>query len=342
MAKCAKCDTELGFAAKFCAVCGTAREFPESDGFAPPTSQVNPFAATASPTSKNPIAPVPDSVVISGLASLPSVDAPATRESGAPSQSRPPSRPPGSTDSSPVSPLAVSGALSQRGAFQQAVASVKAPSIAPPPTPERPAAKKPGTQMMPNAPNRPMSPATGEPSMSARPPSQTPQPPAKAAARTVAMDASSLLRPPIVQPQPSPAPAPPAIASAQPVSAQSPSPATGSPFSSNVAQPPAQQPPANAQHSAYGQPPANAQQPAGWAWGTPNPAQPQPPAAQPPAQAGPYGYSVGYFPGSRVHVTWSNGQRYPATVSQVTGSQCLVVFPDGQQHWVEMMYLTPG
>ena len=47
-------------------------------------------------------------------------------------------------------------------------------------------------------------------------------------------------------------------------------------------------------------------------------------------------------PGSRVTVTWSNGQRYPGTVQQVSGSQCLVVFPDGQHHWVDMQYLAPS
>jgi hypothetical protein len=63
-----------------------------------------------------------------------------------------------------------------------------------------------------------------------------------------------------------------------------------------------------------------------------------------PAPAAPYAYGgfPAFAPGARVHVTWSNGQRYPATVSQTSGTQCLVVFPDGQQHWVEMQYLTPG
>ena len=61
-----------------------------------------------------------------------------------------------------------------------------------------------------------------------------------------------------------------------------------------------------------------------------------------PPPAGPYPYTFGYAPGSRVLVTWSNGQRYPATVGQVSGTQCLVVFPDGQQHWVEMQYLSPS
>jgi hypothetical protein len=43
-----------------------------------------------------------------------------------------------------------------------------------------------------------------------------------------------------------------------------------------------------------------------------------------------------------VHVTWSNGQRYPATIQQVAAGQCLVVFPDGQQHWVALQYVAPG
>jgi hypothetical protein len=61
---------------------------------------------------------------------------------------------------------------------------------------------------------------------------------------------------------------------------------------------------------------------------------------QPPQAAG--GYVFGYVPGSRVTVTWSNGQRYPGTVAQVSGSQCLVAFPDGQHHWVDMQYVAPA
>lgn len=76
------------------------------------------------------------------------------------------------------------------------------------------------------------------------------------------------------------------------------------------------------------------------------PAMPAPPAppAGPMPQPPPFGYSApfGYAPGSRVTVTWSNGQRYPGTVQQVSGSQCLVAFPDGQQHWVEMQYVAPA
>jgi hypothetical protein len=64
------------------------------------------------------------------------------------------------------------------------------------------------------------------------------------------------------------------------------------------------------------------------------------PQHAPPAPG--YGYGFGYAPGSRVTVTWSNGQRYPGTVTQMNGGQCLVVFPDGQHHWVDMQYLAPG
>jgi hypothetical protein len=41
-------------------------------------------------------------------------------------------------------------------------------------------------------------------------------------------------------------------------------------------------------------------------------------------------------------VTWSNGQRYSGTIHHVSGTQCLVVFPDGQQHWIQMQYIAPG
>jgi hypothetical protein len=68
-----------------------------------------------------------------------------------------------------------------------------------------------------------------------------------------------------------------------------------------------------------------------WGWG----------AAAAPAPAA-YGYGYGYAPGTRVGVTWSNGQRYFGTVQQVSGTQCLVVFPDGQHHWVQMQYVTPA
>ena len=76
----------------------------------------------------------------------------------------------------------------------------------------------------------------------------------------------------------------------------------------------------------------------------------------PPAYGGGYGAQAGYgaqpgygggyaapspvAPGARVWVTWANGQRYPATVQQVAGNQCLVAFPDGQQHWVDVGYVS--
>jgi hypothetical protein len=79
------------------------------------------------------------------------------------------------------------------------------------------------------------------------------------------------------------------------------------------------------------QPPAGG----GWGWNSP--------AAPPGVPQGGAGYPYPFYaPGARVQVTWSNGQRYPATVSQVSGPSCLVVFPDGQQHWVEMQYLAPS
>jgi hypothetical protein len=49
-----------------------------------------------------------------------------------------------------------------------------------------------------------------------------------------------------------------------------------------------------------------------------------------------------YPPGSMVLVHWSNGQRYPGTVLQVAGTQVLVTFPNGQQHWVDMQYVSKG
>jgi hypothetical protein len=64
------------------------------------------------------------------------------------------------------------------------------------------------------------------------------------------------------------------------------------------------------------------------------------PLPQPPPPGAAYGFVCA--PGSRVSVTWSNGQRYPGTVHQVSGSRCLVAFPDGQQHWVEMLYVAPA
>ncbi len=62
---------------------------------------------------------------------------------------------------------------------------------------------------------------------------------------------------------------------------------------------------------------------------------PAPPAYTPPP-ANPY------VPGGMVLVQWSNGQRYAGTVLQVSGSQVLVTFPNGAQHWVDSMYVSSG
>lgn len=89
--------------------------------------------------------------------------------------------------------------------------------------------------------------------------------------------------------------------------------------------------------AAYGAPnvnaayPQNAQNP--YVAQAPYPQQPRPAPA-------PQGYGSSFFPGSRVLVTWSDGNRYPGTVHQISGTSHLIVFPDGQQHWVELPYLT--
>jgi hypothetical protein len=72
-----------------------------------------------------------------------------------------------------------------------------------------------------------------------------------------------------------------------------------------------------------------------------------PASAGPPWAGTPYSAQVpyaafGYAPGSRVRVTWATGQRFPATVQQVAPAQCLVVFDNGQQQWVDMQYVTPA
>ena len=85
----------------------------------------------------------------------------------------------------------------------------------------------------------------------------------------------------------------------------------------------------------------------------PYPGQPYPPQAAPGQHAG-YNHPAGGYaqnaphapraagpaPGAAVWVQWSNGQRYPGTVQQVSGSQCYVSFPDGQARWVESAYVS--
>lgn len=308
MTNCAKCGAELIGSRKFCAACGAPAVDPAtlkrdasvagppsapapqinvpSTAYGPPNqSQVNPFASTASPASRAP-----------GSAPSPSV---AYGPPPSPAQPQAPSQ---------VSPLAVSNALSQRGAFQQAAAAALSGEVtkrsgtgtSPPPPPSVPAPQAqapkriPGTQLMPSVPHPPSAPP-------AQPAPPTAPGPMRPPERTQLMDASQFARPNPAAPVPTPAPVP---------------------VPPSLVQPPAPVPPPPPHAHAPVQP-----QPPAWGWSAPAPPSP---------------YGFGYAPGARVNVTWSNGQRYPATVHQVSGTQCLVVFPDGQQHWVEMQYLTPG
>lgn len=157
-------------------------------------------------------------------------------------------------------------------------------------------------------------------------------------------------QPPIAQPQPQPQPpmAQPQPPMPPPTPYAQPAPYPQAAPYAQPQQPPMPAPAPYAQPAPYPQP-----IPTPGAW---NPAaSPYIPPQQPamPYAAPPYGvpqppppppvqYGFGYAPGSRVTVTWSTGARYPGTVQQVSGTQCLVVFPDGQHHWVEMQYLAPG
>ncbi len=48
---------------------------------------------------------------------------------------------------------------------------------------------------------------------------------------------------------------------------------------------------------------------------------------------------AGYTPGARCLVTWSDGQRYPATVVQTAQGQVLVAMGDGRQLWMPQAYV---
>jgi hypothetical protein len=65
------------------------------------------------------------------------------------------------------------------------------------------------------------------------------------------------------------------------------------------------------------------------------------PIAPPPAQATP-APRYGFAPGTVVLVQWADGNRYPGTVLQASGTQLLVAFPNGQQHWVDARYVSTG
>lgn len=70
---------------------------------------------------------------------------------------------------------------------------------------------------------------------------------------------------------------------------------------------------------------------------TPPAPQPAPPAAPPPPQG-----SAGFNVGQRVLVQWADGNKYAGTVAQMGDGQANVAFPNGQQVWVELRWLTPG
>jgi hypothetical protein len=53
------------------------------------------------------------------------------------------------------------------------------------------------------------------------------------------------------------------------------------------------------------------------------------------------GAAAGYVPGSPVMVQWSDGQRYPGTVTTAQGGQVQVAFPDGRQVWVPQQFVSP-
>ena len=401
MVHCAKCGAELIGSRKFCAACGTPAgdprspaastgQTPATSGKAPggpgsdpasspasapgssgpsiqyapaPTSKVNPFAQTAGPAQTvraSDYGPPPASLSAELGTTTPGV---------------------GNPHSAPqVSPLAVSNALSQRGAFENAMtagpAEAAAAAVGLFPVPAQPSSAPaqsslrsgvPGTQLMPSMANPPShgdapagaTPASGAPGPvgSKRPdrtqllgaipagtiprpgapaPAPTPFPaPSSGIASAVAAPGSapSASRQPVMQPMPQPVPPPMPVPQQPPVAAPQHFQAPGPPWNPPPPQPfPQHAPPAPMPYAAAPYPlqPSQPQQ---------QPTAP-PMQGQPPQAAG--GYVFGYVPGSRVTVTWSNGQRYPGTVQQVSGSQCLVVFPDGQHHWVDMQYVAPA
>lgn len=368
---CAKCGAELIGSRKFCAACGTpvgdARAL--GTGSAPPPSlgtttpgmpplatpvsvpvlvpgaaaPVNPFAATAPPNTMSPLGtpspaspygPPPGAAHDSSPRALSETE---TDPNALPVLPAGASGAPSMDPSSLVSPLAVSSivgdGIEAAEAARRQVSEAKA------------AAKKPGTMLMPSAP-RPATPPVSAPQPSAAPKRQD---------RTHVMAAFPGAP---VPPKPTP-PSTSKMPAAPPASGSAPGSAPGSAMaaahaaaqaastSGRGSAPPSAYGPAHAPPSAT--PPWTQGAPHPSAWGHPNampPPPPQPPAPPPPppGYAPPsYGYpTYGYPPGTRVLVTWSTGQRFPATVQQVTGTQCLVLFPDGQQHWVDMQYIAPG
>ncbi len=373
MVYCAKCGAELIGSQKFCAACGSPAgdprspaastgQTPAASGKAPgsapgssgpsmqyapaPTSNVNPFAQTAGPAN----------TVRASDYGPPPASIPADLGTTTPGVGNPLSGP-------RVSPLAVSNALSQRGAFENAMtagpeeAAAAAVGLFPAPSDGAQGSKRsavPGTQLMPSMANPPShgdapagaTPAGGPPaSIASKRPDRTqllgaipagtfprpgapapapvpPSAPSSGVAAPAAGSAPSVSQQPVMQP-------------VQPVIAQHPQ----QPLPPHFYPLPSQNPPAP-----FPQPVSAPVAPAPMPYAAPSylpPPQPTAPPMQPQVQAA-GGYVFGYVPGSRVTVTWSNGQRYPGTVQQVSGSQCLVVFLDGQHHWVDMQYVAPA
>jgi hypothetical protein len=67
---------------------------------------------------------------------------------------------------------------------------------------------------------------------------------------------------------------------------------------------------------------------------------PAPYASYPPPVPPPPPYAPAFVAGARVLVLWADGNRYPGIVHQVASGHCFVLFPDGQQRWVELQYLS--
>jgi hypothetical protein len=72
------------------------------------------------------------------------------------------------------------------------------------------------------------------------------------------------------------------------------------------------------------------------------PTRPPPPVAPvAPVQAAPAAPPTP-SPGTMVLVHWSDGNRYPGTVLQAAGGQVLIAFPNGQQQWIDMKFVSSG
>jgi hypothetical protein len=328
----------------------------------PPVSNVNPFAQTALPGKRESYGPPAGPLPAAGMPPAGAVDLPPISAIGG----------------AAVSPLAVSNVVSQRGAAQQAMADARAASGAPASSPNpgvpsttspspgagapAPKPKAPGTQLLPSMANPPVA-STGAPAPS------TVGAPAPSAARRgpAGTEVLSAVQPSQIAPSatgsaPSGAGAPSAAGSAP--GNPGGSPMHGAPGSSPGAAgaygapPPPTGAPAPVPSGPPGTPNPNPYPPYPGASGAPPNASPYPQAypgaapptpgwgwnasAPPPAQPAQYGYGFSYAPGSRVSVTWSDGRRYPGTIQHVSGTQCLVVFPDGQQHWVPMQVVAPA